>query len=85
MVDFRWLGGPPAATATLNAQPILFVDLLVSLVGCILLILICWFIHYRTGKNNGTYSPWWKNLKKAEEESTFEYEKANVLGRCQDH
>lgn len=67
MVDFSWLGGPPAAIAVLNANPMLFVDLILVIVGLILLTFLAWFIHYRTSKNNGTYSPWWKNLGKKEE------------------
>lgn len=67
MVNFAFLGGPPDAIAVLNADPILFVDLLVVIVGLIILTFLAWFIHYRTSKNNGTYTPWFKQLKKAEE------------------
>ena len=66
MVDFSFLGGPPNAIAVLNADPIIFVDLLVVIVGLILLSVLAWFIHYKTSKNNGTYDPWFKNLGKAE-------------------
>ncbi|KAF2267729.1 hypothetical protein CC78DRAFT_613833 [Lojkania enalia] len=66
MANFSWLGGPPRAIATLNAHPILFVSLLLVIFSCIGLGVLAWVIHWRTSVNNGTYSPWWKNLKKAE-------------------
>ena len=64
MVDFSFLGGPPAAIAVLNANPILFVDLLVVIVGLIVMLVLIWFIHYRTSKNNGTYEPFYKTWMK---------------------
>ncbi|CAD6456082.1 7d8fc7cb-3d92-40d9-aa60-58f970f47c47-CDS [Sclerotinia trifoliorum] len=47
---FKWLGFTPKATAVLQADPFLFVQLILVLVGLSVLVGIAWWIHYETNK-----------------------------------
>lgn len=49
-MGFEWLGLTPAATAALNADPALFVDLILVIVGLAAMGVIIWYINYETGK-----------------------------------
>ncbi|PQE13052.1 hypothetical protein CJF32_00008944 [Rutstroemia sp. NJR-2017a WRK4] len=47
---FKWLGFTPKATAVLQANPFLFLELILVLLGLFTLGGIAWAIHYETNK-----------------------------------
>jgi len=47
---FKFFGFTPKATAVLQANPILLLDLVIVLFGCIGIGLLAWYIHFVTNK-----------------------------------
>jgi hypothetical protein len=47
---FEWLHLTPEATAVLQADPFLFVTLVIVLFGCTAIIMLAWYIHFVTNK-----------------------------------
>ena len=58
-IDFSFLGFTENATAVLNADNAIFFDLLAVIISLIVMLVIVWYIHYKTSKMNGTYKPFW--------------------------
>lgn len=76
---FEWLGLTPAALQLVQANPYLLAILLAVLIGLTFLSLLCWYISYRTGKNNGTYKP--PRIRNPFAKKTEEGKKGNARGR----